>query len=442
VKFYTTGSYRLGLKDPNTDIDIVCVCPSGVTHSDFFTQLHPVLEQYKDKVKNVVSVPEAKVPMIEFEYEDVFINLMLAILPMAELPEDLDISNDEILRNVDEGSQRALNGARDTHLIMELVPNHETFLTVLRCVRAWAKQRGLYSNKLGFLGGVNWAILTAFVCKLHPKAIAATILHKFWWWMKEWSWPRPVRINSSVDAGLGKRIWDPKTNPNDAWDVMPIITPAYPAFNSSFNVSQATLQILKEEFESAFTICNQVIRNESKEWDLVLANTDFSVRYDYYLQVTISAENEENFRSWSGWVQSRMRKLVYLLEGYSELTRIQPYPKVLHSEDEETTAWHFIGFEVDESQLYDGVLPLDCTSFIDEINWWSGILPDMYIDCEVIRWEDLPAAIHPDGLEAALQLRATLKPPPDPELYEAEAEAEAEAEPEPEPEAEAEADAD
>ena len=64
------------------------------------------------------------------------------------------------------------------------------------------------------------------------------------------------------DVGLGKKIWDPKKNHSDGSeihtvqpllsdfsaprrDLMPIITPAYPAYNSSFNVSKSTLQCMK-----------------------------------------------------------------------------------------------------------------------------------------------------------------------------------------------------
>ena len=112
-----------------------------------------------------------------------------------------------------------------------------------------------------FLGGVNWALLVAFVCKLCPNCETATILHKFFWWMKEWSWPRPLRINNIVDAGMGLKIWDPIKNKSD---VMPILTPAYPAFNSSFSVSLATLAIMKAEFERAFNICNQVHTNSTE----------------------------------------------------------------------------------------------------------------------------------------------------------------------------------
>ena len=43
-------------------------------------------------------------------------------------------------------------------------------------VRHWFKQRGLYSNKLGFLGGVNFNILVAFVCRLYVERWPACVV--------------------------------------------------------------------------------------------------------------------------------------------------------------------------------------------------------------------------------------------------------------------------
>ena len=47
----------------------------------------------------------------------------------------------------------------NSNMIEKLVPDFPAFLALVRCVRLWAKRRGLYSNKMGYLGGVNCNIL-------------------------------------------------------------------------------------------------------------------------------------------------------------------------------------------------------------------------------------------------------------------------------------------
>ena len=42
---------------------------------------------------------------------------------------------------------------------------------MLRVVRVWAKSRGLYANKMGYLGGVNFNILVAMICQVHTHRI-------------------------------------------------------------------------------------------------------------------------------------------------------------------------------------------------------------------------------------------------------------------------------
>ena len=40
---------------------------------------------------------------------------------------------------------------------------------------------------------------------------------------------------------------------------MPIITPAYPQQNSTFNVTQSTLKVMQEEFKSSLAICEEIL---------------------------------------------------------------------------------------------------------------------------------------------------------------------------------------
>jgi poly(A) polymerase len=65
------------------------------------------------------------------------------------------------------------------------IPNIE-FLTP----HCRAKRRGVYSNVLGYLGGISWALLTARICQLYPNASPSFVVHKFFHlYGKMWKWP-------------------------------------------------------------------------------------------------------------------------------------------------------------------------------------------------------------------------------------------------------------
>ena len=57
------------------------------------------------------------------------------------------------------------------------------------------------------------------------------------------------------EGTLGLPVWDPRKNYWDRLHQMPIITPAYPCMNSSYNVSTSTLRIMTQEFQRGNEIC-------------------------------------------------------------------------------------------------------------------------------------------------------------------------------------------
>ena len=100
----------------------------------------------------------------------------------------VNLLDDNILRNCDKESIRSLNGCRVTDIILKLVPNTENFRTTLRVIKLWAKHRGIYSNVMGYLGGVAWAILTANICIICPYLSPNKLLNYFFRAYSEWDW--------------------------------------------------------------------------------------------------------------------------------------------------------------------------------------------------------------------------------------------------------------
>ncbi len=187
----------------------------------------------------------------------------------------------------------------------------QVFRLALRAVKYWASQRGISSNVMGYLGGVNLAIMVAKICQLYPRAgerravqlhrrkrcrrlvcllvesfcslhphavcltasplgthcilldrlcasirfmcpsvpptEASTILVKFFILMKEWPWPRAIHLRVPEEHSMGLPVWDPRPGTRDSQALMPVITPAYPAMNSLYNVRRSTLEVGGED---------------------------------------------------------------------------------------------------------------------------------------------------------------------------------------------------
>ncbi|KAL0408911.1 UNVERIFIED_CONTAM: Nuclear poly(A) polymerase 1 [Sesamum radiatum] len=231
AKIFTFGSYRLGVHGPGADIDTLCVGPKHATRND------------------------------------------------------LDISQESILQNVDDQTVRSLNGCRVTDQILRLVPNIQV---------------------TGFLGGINWALLVARICQLYPNALPSMLVSRFFRVYNLWRWPNPVMLCPIQEGSLGLSFWDPRRNYKDRSHLMPIITPAYPCMNSSYNVSTSTLRVMMEEFQRGM---KYAIEANKVTWDALFEPFAFFEAYRNYLQIDIAAETDDDLMNWKGWVESRIRLL-------------------------------------------------------------------------------------------------------------------------------------
>jgi len=458
-QLYTSGSYRLGIHEPGADIDAVLVAPHACTRQDFFGSGYTppddildeffelnsnlnstsngseedqhnqqqqqqerarslLLEKIRDpnslaerirnhpSVTNFVPVENAAVPILTFDWDGVNIDLLFARLNSPTVPPHLDIDDDAVLDGVDPATEKSLNGPRVTNLIAALMSGtlqrYRNYLQVVRCVRKWAKAKGLYSNKMGYWGGVNINICVALVVQLYPNASPASLLRKFFLVFKNWRWPNPVMLTRPHDARLGLTVW---TMPHAiagaggmgggmGRQVAPIITPAYPAMNSAASVSRQTLRVMQEEIHRGHALLDGIWKKhqqyyrdnnhnhnpipdpEGHEFHELFAPSDFFINYSHYLSLNLCARTEEDVQSWMGFVESRLRKLVsdyMMMTGHHHkassssssslpISKLQLWPKkipiclvdrdaLLDSSQRKHSYVYFIGMQMDPSRV-------------------------------------------------------------------------------------------
>ncbi|XP_029817538.1 poly(A) polymerase gamma [Manacus vitellinus] len=106
---------------------------------------------------------------------------------------------------------------------------------------------------------------------------------------------------------------------------MPIITPAYPQQNSTYNVSTSTRAVMVEEFQRGLEVTDEILKGKS-DWSKLFEPLNFFQKYKHYIVLTASAFTEEHHLNWIGLVESKIRVLVGNLERNEFITiaHVQP----------------------------------------------------------------------------------------------------------------------
>jgi len=330
-RLLTFGSYKLSVIDKRSDLDLLCVVPRQVSRSSFFQSFYQRL-QFKEEVTELRQLPAAYVPVIKLKYRGVEVDLTVArLVSFTSVPEDEEfLMTENVTQHLDPKCLRSLNGYRASCQILQLVPNIEVFRRTLRVVKLWARQHGLYSNILGFLGGASWAILVAKTCQLaasdgHQDSLISNIFH-FFVIFSSWEWPRPVFIKKM-------------TREITAWDhCMPIITSSSPQMNSAVNISPANCHLIQSKCREAYH-CLLAGRSYCGGWKEFFTPRDFLLEFKNYLVVTASCTADSSL--WFGSVESKLRQLVnHMMFNYRlDLVRIWPQPFIKEGESYKKQMW-------------------------------------------------------------------------------------------------------
>eukprot|EP00628_Pelagophyceae_sp_CCMP2097_P035172 CAMPEP_0184281262 /NCGR_PEP_ID=MMETSP0977-20130417/60690_1 /TAXON_ID=483370 /ORGANISM="non described non described, Strain CCMP2097" /LENGTH=519 /DNA_ID=CAMNT_0026587241 /DNA_START=39 /DNA_END=1594 /DNA_ORIENTATION=+ len=437
----TFGSVRLDVHSPDADIDVVLVAPRHCTRDAFFGSLVKRLSAAQNiGAGRVMPVRDAYTPVIKLRVGETDVDLLLVSLRREALPEGpLDVLDDALLAGLDEAAIRSLNGARVAEMLLRLVPDAVTFRIALRAVKKWAREKGLYSNVLGMLGGVNCAILVAFICQRYPRAASATVVGRFFRVFDAWKWPNAVMLRAPAPAGdepaLPYAAWNPVVNPRDRAHLAPIVTPAHPAMNSSYNVGAPQLRAIADELRLGVAATKRVeslarshaakarapggggaevaahARLELRdEWRRVLGPSDFFLAHRHYIQIDISASDDDALRRWYAWCESRLRGLLINLDtpGYC---RSRPHARAYARDSGgKLVRSVFIGLTFDLKVEHVDLTPT-VKEYSNRVHAWDHRAEGMDLSLSHTPRDKLPEAI--TALAAAARGKRAKGPPND-----------------------------
>merc|ERR1712048_813966 len=167
---------------------------------------------------------------------------------------------------------------------------------------------------------------------LYPNANASMIVQNFFLFYHIWNFGSPLKAITLCNIVQHEdmpsiKVWDPNDQ-STRFEQMHIITPSFPAMNSTHNVSESTCEVLKREIARAFHLLSRAERNinETKWKDLFEKNT-FFIDHKNYIFVKACAPYK-NLTEWSGLIESKIRNLVNSLEQHPNV-KVTPFCKAL-----------------------------------------------------------------------------------------------------------------
>ncbi|KAL3816428.1 hypothetical protein ACHAXA_007364, partial [Cyclostephanos tholiformis] len=424
------GSYRLGVHSPDADVDCLVLAPPHCRREDFFGGWVDMLgrmttnDDENGTPGRISGLDESSVRSVNGVRVAQFLLDSISTPDECDGPPPPPVDTTITTTSAPVVVPSAINDA--------ILRRLDNFRLTLRLVKAWARNHGLYANVLGFLGGVNWAILVCWVCERNPDESPSRLLQIFFRTFAYWKWPVPVTLskqqNDPPAGGERERVagltcalvkplptWDPIKNYRDSKHIMPIITPCYPPMNSSYNVGEPQLRRMRDELLRASKLCDSMMNDNSLSlcscWDDLFKGTEFFKQHANYLQVCavdITGNNEDEFRYWFGLCESRMRLLIVGLESPIDGVQAYPYAKFFHrrekkgmeggidGENVKCVTSYFVALRFAHTAKRIDLGPL-VRDFLQMVNSVEGRTSSMDLAMHIVAKNDLPPYVFADS---------------------------------------------
>lgn len=302
------GSYGLGVWTASSDIDCLCIGP--FSSSTFFSLAAQRLRKAADKgVKVMRRVKAHTGTMLELEINGIKIDLQYAPAGAvaAQWPDCLRLPASDPAWTLSAQTLNKLKPIRDLDYVRRSVPDIIKFRLAHRFIKTWAKRRGIYALKYGYLGGIPITILLARIHKLlaHDNAVVSisNLLATFFNHYASFNWRADLVFDPFFHKQLNYRRTDREP--------LAILGYAPPALNTCLAASVPSVRTIAEEFQKA----DKMLSEETMTWSKFLdtdGSADFLKSFKSYVKINVQfwGGSLTKGRGLVGWLESRCVSLL------------------------------------------------------------------------------------------------------------------------------------
>ena len=310
------GSYGLGVWTPSSDVDCLCIGP--ISPRIFFALVTQRLRGAAEKgIRILRRVRAHSGTMLELEVQGIKMDLQYcpATFVAETWPYAMDLPPTDPVFSLSAQTLNKLKPVRDLYYLRRTVPDFTAFKLAHQVVKCWAKQRGIYAAKFGYLGGIQISILLSRISKMisyDGKTVSVpTILTTFFDHYAGFDWANHMVF----DPFFHKRLRYVRT----AREPMAILGFHAPALNVALNASPPSVRTMSDEFKRA----SALLSRDGMTWNHFLGDgtsesgaTEFLQSYKMYVRIDVQfwGVSLAKGSGFVGWLESRC---VMLLVGKS-----------------------------------------------------------------------------------------------------------------------------
>nr|KMM72497.1 hypothetical protein CPAG_08791 [Coccidioides posadasii RMSCC 3488] len=351
------GSYGLGVWSPSSDVDCLSIGP--ISSKIFFAIAEQRLRRAADSgIRILRKVKAATGTMIELEVNGIKCDLQYC--PAARVVEGwqrISLSPpDDPIFDLSYQALTKLQAFRDLDYIRRSIPDLAAFRKAHRFITAWAKHRGVYLSRFGYLGGIHITMMLSRVFKLFCGEVRVTstdMIYRFFQYYADFDWEHET-------------VFDPfffESTPRYrryANEPMVILTINVPLINVARATAGSARTIVEELRRMA-----QLMSDPDMTWSKLLNSTvstlepseEFLTAYSSYIKIHVQywGISLAKGKMLLGWLESRCVRLLNDIDRklpsiYARIWPARFSSKDAMSDDSEYQGCYLIGLTKRETE--------------------------------------------------------------------------------------------